>query len=230
MSKDVAVETVRKWHLTICRDLCLPVVPVIVKLHGPLGTAGEFFGQRTQSPSGFVGMSFDGIFVGENVGGEVSTTYWVAIYAASNYGEREYLYTLARELRHAWHFLNNVPATVEDANDYAERFLNRFSDPNSGRYAGLVDETEYTANTRQRQLARSGQRRKYFIFAVWVVGLVVLAIGSAMLPDRAYTLDPHASGYKDPAPSWITILVGAGILVLALVLTMWGTSGPKARR
>ena len=69
MSKEIAVNTVRKWHLSVCHDLCLPVIPVIVQGAGGGGRAGLFVGSRTKQPSSFVAVDLGGIIVGGPSGG-----------------------------------------------------------------------------------------------------------------------------------------------------------------
>jgi len=153
MSKEIAVNTVRKWYLSVCHDLCLPEIPIIVKRVGGGGRAGLFVGNRTQEPSGFVAVDLGGVIVGESTGGKVSTSCQISIFATENYCENDYLYALAHELRHAWQFVNNVPPTEEDCNDYASRFLKRFSRPNCEAYRGLVDEKDYEICAAKREAA-----------------------------------------------------------------------------
>jgi len=182
-NKSLAVVSIKKWLLTICYDLCLPVVPVIVK-HGGNGYAGRFFGEHsvTQDASGWVGMNINGFMIGGPVGGQVHehTSYHIEIYVIAGYGEQEYLHTLAHELRHAWQFFNGIAATERDCNDYADSVLTRFDKPICGEYLGLIDEQDHklaaARNNRIYQEESGGNQIVVFLSLALLAGFIQFMI------------------------------------------------------
>ena len=144
-----AVETVRKWHLTILHDLCLPDVWVIVRSQHPQGLAGQAFYTRTQHQAGWFGVNIDGFILASPVGGGVSVSCHVEIYTAPHFTEPDYIRTLAHELRHIWQYHNNIAPTEEDCILYADRFISRFNAPDFGVCRYVVDEVEQM-DARQR--------------------------------------------------------------------------------
>ena len=200
MVQPLGVGTIRKWHLTICHDLCIPVIPVLYT-RALNGLAGEFHGAISQESQGCVALSIDGVILGGPTGGAVSTTCQVTIHEAEDYTETQYIHTLAHELRHAWHFLNAVPQTEEDANSYATRFLQRYPVPDFGIYTGPIDELEYAAIRARRKARRWADLRK--------VGLIVIA-GLAVCGAIAVALACYATDSQHLDRDGFAVSVPAG--------------------
>jgi len=97
LGKEIAINPVRKWHLTVCHDLCLPAISVIVKQSGGNGKIGLFLGKRTKDSTLFIEGDFNGLLLGGTVGGEISTSCSVTIYVEGGNNESEYLRGLAHD-------------------------------------------------------------------------------------------------------------------------------------
>jgi Zn-finger nucleic acid-binding protein len=205
-SKAIAVETVRKWHLTVCHDLCLPYVPVIVRGPHAGGLAGHAFYNWTQNESGFIAFDFDGLILGGPIGGEVSETYRVEIYTVPHYTEREYLHVLAHELRHIWQYKNRVPPTEEDCVVYAGRFLIRFNAPDCEVTPHWVDEEEWAKG---EENARKKREKKRFAIAWAIFGVWEVLVGGLWL---LYGLTP-VDRYNSANWGWDKV-TGERILIL----------------
>ena len=221
--KDCAVATVRKWHLTICHDLCLPYVPVIVRGRHREGLAGRAFYNWTQNESGFLAINFNGLIVGGPVGGEVSETYRVEIYEVPHYTERDYIRSLAHELRHIWQYINRVPPTEEDCNDYSARVLNRFSQPDCGLCPYWVGEEEWikgeAAALRTREAARKEGRMgilSLLCVAALALGLICILAGIFLYYGNGCQMAYWGcNGSADPSGPVGLACFGAACLVVA---------------
>jgi hypothetical protein len=105
----------------------------------------RFFGERTAT--GFVAFGIGDVVVGAPTGGQLRCR--VEVYPAPDQDELDYVHALAHELRHVWQFVNNVPATEEDCENYACDFMRRNKQPYCGEYEGLVDDSDYASRRSQ---------------------------------------------------------------------------------
>jgi hypothetical protein len=138
-----ALETVRKYLLTICHDLCI-CPPKIILTINPIKT---------------IWGNMIGLFTGDDCTGIV------AIQVVAEFTETDYFNILCHELRHAWQWNNRIPYTEKDANAYEASTQLRIS---CRRYSGDIticeDANEEIAQIEeQHKQARQIAERKWKI-------------------------------------------------------------------